>query len=190
MNAFLKRALRVPRRLDYRLFWLINGGLHNPLLDASVRLVNRLDVFLGNLGKVVVILLAVGLWAWHLERPRFVSYFLLVSAVILAQVLVSGVLKVLLRERRPLFVFGGRVRILSERKYGYSMPSGHTQVAFAIATLLSARSPRYAVLYYLAASLIGLYRIYVGAHFPSDVLAGAILGIGLTDLLLRLLPFP
>lgn len=61
---------------------------------------------------------------------------------------------------------------------GYdSFPSGHTALAFCMACILSRYFPRYRVLYYLFAIVVGLERIEDLAHFPSDVLAGAVVGL-------------
>jgi undecaprenyl-diphosphatase len=61
---------------------------------------------------------------------------------------------------------------------GYdSFPSGHTTVAFCVAYILSSYYPRYRVLLYSWAVLIGFARVEGLAHFPSDVLAGAVIGI-------------
>jgi undecaprenyl-diphosphatase len=63
--------------------------------------------------------------------------------------------------------------------YAYaSFPSGHATTAFATAVVLAAWYPRQAVVFVGLAALVGLSRILLGAHFPSDVLAGALLGSG------------
>lgn len=59
----------------------------------------------------------------------------------------------------------------------HAMPSGHTAVAFALATVLGAEHPRYKWLFYAAAVLVGLSRIALEEHWPSNVLAGAVLGL-------------
>lgn len=58
-----------------------------------------------------------------------------------------------------------------------SFPSGHTTVSFAVAYAIGAEYPRLRPLLYALASLVGLSRVYLGAHYPSDVAGGAILGI-------------
>ena len=60
-----------------------------------------------------------------------------------------------------------------------SMPSGHTVAAFAMAFALSGRYPKSANLWYLLAAGVAVSRVIVDRHFPSDVLLGAALGIGI-----------
>ena len=58
------------------------------------------------------------------------------------------------------------------------MPSGHTARAFAVAALLASTvRPRWGALALGLAAMVGISRIYLGLHWPSDVLAGALLGI-------------
>jgi len=58
-----------------------------------------------------------------------------------------------------------------------SFPSGHSITAFALAFVLARVYPRYAVLFYGLAVLVALSRVYLAKHFPSDVVAGAVVGI-------------
>lgn len=61
-----------------------------------------------------------------------------------------------------------------------SFPSGHTSEAFAVATSLSIVYPKWYVIApsFAFATLVGYSRLYLGVHYPSDVLAGAIVGSG------------
>ena len=59
----------------------------------------------------------------------------------------------------------------------YSFPSGHTTAAFAIATTLALNFPILAVICFPIALLIGISRLYLGVHYPSDVLAGMAIAI-------------
>ena len=68
-----------------------------------------------------------------------------------------------------------------------SFPSGHTSTSFACAYVISRLAPRLTVFVYLLAALIGLSRIYVGVHYPLDVLAGAVVGLVVAKALLTLL---
>ena len=71
------------------------------------------------------------------------------------------------------------VRIIGWRESGLSFPSGHTSQVFFLASFLMRSlefTPFGAFTLYMVAELVGLTRMYVGAHYPRDVLAGALLG--------------
>jgi len=61
----------------------------------------------------------------------------------------------------------------------YSFPSGHATVSFACAAVLALAVPRLRVPLYALAALIAFSRVYVGVHYPFDVLGGALLGVGI-----------
>ncbi|RKY59971.1 MAG: hypothetical protein DRP95_04605 [Candidatus Latescibacterota bacterium] len=63
-----------------------------------------------------------------------------------------------------------------------SFPSGHSAIAWAGASLFGRRYPKYRWAYYITASLVSLSRVYLGKHYPSDVLIGAIIGYGTAEL--------
>jgi membrane-associated phospholipid phosphatase len=73
---------------------------------------------------------------------------------------------------------------LSMKDAYHSFPSGHTTVAFCFAYILSCFLPRYCMIFYFFACLVGFERIEDMKHFPSDVLAGALLGIIIGRLLI------
>jgi membrane-associated phospholipid phosphatase len=92
--------------------------------------------------------------------------------------LVVELMKALMYRRRP-FIRLTQARIVGRRAVGRSFPSGHTSQVFFMATLLVQHfhaSVWAALLLYGIALLVGITRVYVGAHYPRDVLAGAILG--------------
>jgi membrane-associated phospholipid phosphatase len=92
--------------------------------------------------------------------------------------LVVELIKALAHRRRP-FLRLEKSRVVGRRPIGRSFPSGHTSQAFFLATVLAQHFGRGAfalLLLYALALGIGLTRMYVGAHYPRDVLAGAILG--------------
>ena len=58
----------------------------------------------------------------------------------------------------------------------YSFPSGHTAAAFLMAIILSVGLPQFGVTLFILAGLVGISRIYLGVHYPTDVVMGAVLG--------------
>jgi membrane-associated phospholipid phosphatase len=88
------------------------------------------------------------------------------------------VVKAMIRRSRP-FIKLIQTRIVGHRERGRSFPSGHTSQSFFIVALLIQHFQLGlwgVILLYTLALLVGVTRMYVGAHYPRDVLAGAILG--------------
>jgi membrane-associated phospholipid phosphatase len=88
-------------------------------------------------------------------------------------------IKLLTDRARPFLALEG-TRIVGRRESGRSFPSGHTSQIFFMATILTRLFLHFAlpesIALYILAVLIGFTRIYVGAHYPRDVLGGAMLG--------------
>jgi len=92
---------------------------------------------------------------------------------------------------RPFVALGAELRVSADEvqaiRPNSSFPSGHAANAFMLATLLAALLRRGLwPLWYGLALLVALSRVYLGLHYPGDVLAGAVLGSVLTWLLLHL----
>ena len=116
------------------------------------------------------------------RRP---SVFLLVATTALSTRLVTSLVKHFVqRDRPPAVVLDPKP--LLEVPTTSSFPSGHTSTSFACAYVISRLAPRLTVPVYVLAALIGFSRIYVGVHYPLDVLAGAALGLLVARALLTL----
>lgn len=87
------------------------------------------------------------------------------------------------RRQRPFECCDG-IRACGRVPDAFSFPSGHTLHAVAFAVLLSGLYPALAPLLWSFAALVALSRVVLGLHFPSDVVAGAVIGIGTGTLML------
>ena len=70
--------------------------------------------------------------------------------------------------------------------HDHTFPSGHAATSFAAATILAAARPRWGPLWFLLALAVGFSRVYVGVHYPLDIVGGAVLGIATAIALRRL----
>lgn len=107
--------------------------------------------------------------------------FAALISLAVSHLIVQG-LKKTVRRKRPIDVLPeiSTFKISFDR---YSFPSGHTTAVFSIATTVSMYMPLLSFLLFPVAFLIGISRIYVGVHYPSDVLAGFIIAIATSVLL-------
>ncbi len=77
---------------------------------------------------------------------------------------------------RP-FVVHQLTQLIDHSSTDKSFPSDHTAIAFAIATVITAYNRKAGIVALLIAFFIGLGRIYVGVHYPTDVIGGIVVGV-------------
>lgn len=132
-------------------------------------------IFITHLGDYGSIWIAVSLILLLFKRTRRVG--ILSLAALLGSYLVNNVvLKNLVGRIRPYDAVEG-VRLLTERQMDFSFPSGHTGSSFASAVLLYLALPgKSGFPALILAALIAFSRLYLGVHYPSDVLAAVLTG--------------
>ncbi len=96
--------------------------------------------------------------------------------VIISDQISSHLLKNLFERIRPCNALD-QVNLLISRTHSYSFPSSHAVNNFAVATFFYKLYPKLKWILFTAAGLVALSRPYVGVHYPSDILGGAIIGI-------------
>lgn len=119
------------------------------------------------------ILLFMGLWLGKVISSRML---LLVALAFSVERILYFVMKNGLRRNRPAQSIKGFSSFIQPHDK-FSFPSGHTSAAFLTATLLTVIFPVWAAFSFVWAGLIGLSRVFLGVHFPGDILVGASLGI-------------
>jgi len=106
---------------------------------------------------------------------RWGVFVLTVIAIALADWSSMGLKSLVNRPRPPLRY--PEPKTLVPLPHDASFPSGHAATSFAAATMLSLSFPRFAPFLYVLAAAIAFSRVYVGVHYPLDVIGGAALGV-------------
>ena len=168
--------------VDRSLFYFVNHSLQNVLFDATMP-------FLTDLNKEpVAIVIVLALWTWLLVkggREGRIGAILLVVAVVMSDRVNSFILKFLFERLRPCHVLPD-VHLLVSCGSGYAFPSSHAVNNFTGAVVLSAYVPKGRWYFYGFAALVAFTRVYVGVHYPSDVVAGSVIGMGLGYLMVAI----
>lgn len=162
------------QNIDEQLLLLIQEHMKNPVLD-------RIMVFVTSLGNNWLIWIIIALLLLLIKRYQKCSVFLLCS-IMIANILCDHILKPIFDRARPFHHFP-EIAMLIHRPHSPSFPSGHTTTGFAAATIIFCFDKRFGIAAYLLAGSIAFSRMYLFVHYPTDVLAGIVLGIS-TSLIL------
>ncbi len=157
--------------LDAALFRFINVKLENGFFDWLMPVLSWHWLF-----PPLVLLLAAG-FLWAGGRRGRLCVLLIALAVGAGDPLVTNTIKKAVKRPRP-FVAIADAQVRVGKAASYSMPSGHTANWFAAAMIAFIFYRRRAAIAFGLAATVGFSRIYNGVHYPSDVLAGALLGAG------------
>lgn len=178
LQEALLRRLHPLQKADAALFLAINNLPHpriaNELFIGLTTAFNRGDAWVAGL-------ILAALRDPHQRRVLFD----VLPALWMTAGAVEGPVKQVFRRQRP-FISVVRAVVVGRKPGNYSFPSGHSAAAFAGAYLLSRHYPRLAPLFYTLACLVAFSRVYLGAHYPGDVLSGAAAGTALADAFRRL----
>ena len=137
-------------------------------------------VFITNSAPIIAGLIPLGflLYGMFAKRKDIRTFGYVIAASYLLSAIISNVLKYAIARPRPFTVYPFIEKLSGGGSA--SFPSGHTSDAFSIAMAVSLLFPKRSVVIpmFLWAILVGYSRMDLGVHYPSDVLGGAIVGMG------------
>ncbi|MFQ6091691.1 MAG: phosphatase PAP2 family protein [bacterium] len=154
---------------DKTLFYILNNGTHNRLFDVVMPFLTDIDNW-----RIPLAVVWVGLLVFGGKKGRIVALLAGVCLALTDQ-LSSSLLKPYFARTRPCNALD-HVRLLVSCTKAYSFPSSHATNIFAQATLFSFKYRKLTPILVLLALLVGFSRVYVGVHFPFDIIFGAVLG--------------
>ncbi len=157
---------------DEKLFFLINLKLTHPVLDRFMPWITDIKKFIIPVGILAVFYVFYG--NKDKGRKAFFLCLLLIGLVISDKG--SQLLKDIFQRARPCNVYE-QIRLLVGCTSSFSMPSSHAVNITFISVALSYFFKRSAPLFILLALLVSYSRVYVGVHYPLDVIVGAVIGL-------------
>jgi undecaprenyl-diphosphatase len=155
---------------DITLFRLINGQGHNYFLDWFMPFMTDLKNFRYVLPVLVV-------WVLVREKKAGIVFLVFIGLTLaITDPFSSHWLKDWVGRVRPCHVLE-EVRLLTDCNTSYSFPSSHAVNIFAAAFFLSQPLKKLSPLFFGIAGIVGYSRIYIGIHYPLDVIGGAAIGL-------------
>jgi undecaprenyl-diphosphatase len=176
------------RMADWGALQTVNGEWIHPWLDQGMVWASDFRIFIGPL-----ILAGLGFWIWGHFRGRLLVLTMLV-VVMVGDGVVMRLGKILVNRPRPhesiagLRVVtreGARASVPQRPRRGRSFPSAHVGNNVALAIVATAIYGRIAGFLWVWVLIVSYSRIYVGSHYPSDVLGSWLLAIGYTVAILQ-----
>lgn len=158
--------------LDYKLFGFLNGLAGHAY---------ALDFLYAVLAEAVIYAMIGGaLLLFIFKRKNRVQAIICIeaaAAAFISRVVFVSIVRAIVFRARP-FVSSIVIQLVYHNPLEDSFPSGHATVMFAIATSFLLGKPKWlGILFFIFATVSALARVVVGVHFPSDIFAGAIIGI-------------
>lgn len=162
--------MEILTNLDGNLLLWIQENLRVEFLNGFWKFVTSLAD-----GGIFWIILGVSALAFKRTRPVGIAMLL---ALIINHVATNMILKDIFQRPRPFVTFSEIIPLI-DKPGSFSFPSGHTSTSFAaaFAVLFMEKKRRYAIPAMIIAAMIGFSRMYVGVHYPGDILGGIVIGI-------------
>ena len=156
--------------LDAYLFFLLNYKAQNAVLDFLMPILTNLDYWRIPIGLLAVLLLIFG------KKKGRIAVLLLILGITLSDQLCNNVCKPLVGRVRPCNVLDN-VHLLINCTKSFSFPSSHATNIFTGMIIFSFVYPKLRTGLLIIAALVAYSRVYVGVHYPFDIVAGTALGV-------------
>ena len=159
------------KELDKAVFLFVNHLPHNLLTDSFFLFFSLIGYYGLMWFAILIILFLID----GLDNRKEILALLL--TVVVEMVIVELTLKNIFIRLRPESAFPQEVLMVIPKSTTFSFPSGHAALAFAGAYIMSQSRKRWTWLFFILAFLVAVSRLYLGKHYPSDIIGGSIIGL-------------
>ena len=156
--------------IDKQMMVFFNKTISNSIFDFIMPIITNQNflVFSG--------LILIGYLAYYGEKRGRITIVILLIAASFSDAICFQVIKPWVGRIRPSHEFYDYINLLVSKGGKYSFPSNHAANSFVFATVLSYFYEKNKTFLYILASAIAFSRVYVGVHYPLDIVSGAIIG--------------
>ncbi len=166
--------------IDTALFQFFNGTFSNPIFDFIMPIITNQDIWV-----IPILLLVLGLIFKGGKRGKIAAVLLLI-AVTATDVIAGQMIKPLVGRLRPSHAMTESLNLLVAKGGKFSFVSNHAANMFCAATVLTYFYSKWKNLLYTLAAVVAFSRVYVGVHYPGDIVFGGLFGYGMAWLAISL----
>ena len=159
--------------VDKKIFTFFNSSIANPVFDIFFPIITNQDIW------IIPILLGIIILSIRGGTKGRIASIVLIIGVILADYSSAQIIKPYFQRLRPSHDILDQIRLLVPKGGRYGFVSSHAANMYVSATILGYFYSKQKRLFFTIASLVAFSRVYVGVHYPADIVFGGFLGYGL-----------
>ena len=159
--------------VDKKIFTFFNSSIANPVFDIFFPIITNQDIW------IIPILLGIIILSIKGGAKGRIASIVLIIGVILADYSSAQIIKPYFQRLRPSHDILDQIRLLVPKGGTYGFVSSHAANMYVSATILGYFYSKQKRLFFTIASLVAFSRVYVGVHYPADIVFGGLLGYGL-----------
>ena len=164
--------------IDKNLMIFLNKTLSNPIFDLLMPIITN-QKFLTIIGIILIIYLG-----FYAGKRGKITLIVLIFAAGISDAVCAQIIKPWVGRIRPSHEFIEYINLLVSKGGKWSFPSNHAANSFAFATVLSYFYDKNKTMIFSIASIIAFSRVYVGVHYPLDIIFGSLLGYTISWIIL------
>ena len=164
--------------IDYKLLIILNQKISNSLFDLIMPIITNEDYW------VIPILCLISYLLFFGQKKGKIVLFLLIISLGINDYICASIIKPTIARLRPSHEFLEYINLLVPKGGKWSMPSNHASNMFVFATIISSFYSKTKAAIFLIAILVSFSRVYVGVHYPLDVIVGASIGTTIATIII------